>query len=100
MRNFNEFGITPKVKSFEGEKLKMYNVINKQIVVVDFKCAESKFKDRGSGKLLTLQIIVDNAKHILFTGSLNLIEMVNAVPKSEFPFITTIVKNNDRLEFT
>jgi hypothetical protein len=99
MYSFKEFGIKPTVKAFEGDKIKIERIINKLIVVSDFKIDKSKF-DKGSGKLLTLQIIVDNGKRVLFTGSTNLIEMIQAVPKEKFPFETIITKDNDRYEFT
>lgn len=100
MNSFKDFGIKAQHKSFEGDKIRIDKILNKQIVVEDYKSAESKFKEKGSGKLLTLQIIVDNAKRVLFTGSTSLIEMIEQVPKEKFPFITTIVKENERFEFT
>jgi hypothetical protein len=99
MFSFKEFGIKPTTKAFEGDKIKIERIINKLIVVMDIKIDKSKF-DKGSGKLLTLQIIVDNGKRVVFTGSANLMEMIEAVPKEKFPFETTITKDNDRYDFT
>ena len=100
MNNFKEFGIEPQIKSFEGDKIPIRKILNKQIVVEDFKYSDSKFKDKGNGKLLTLQIIVDNTKRVVFTGSTNLIEMIGQVPKDKIPFTTIIVEENGRYEFT
>ncbi len=100
MINFKELGIKPKAQSFEGEKIKVERILNKQIIVDGFKIEPSKFKDKGNGKLLTMQIIVDNTKRVLFTGSGTLQEMIEQVPKEKFPFQATIIKENERYEFT
>lgn len=100
MHSFNEFGIKPKQQTFEGEKIKIERILNKVIIVDAFKIDESKFKDKGNGKLLTIQIIVDNNKRVLFTGSINLMDMIQEVPKDKFPFQATIIKENERYEFT
>lgn len=99
MFSFKEFGIKPTVKAFEGDKIKIDRIINKLIVVADFKIDKSKYAT-GSGKLLTLQIIVDNGKRIVFTGSANLMEMIESVPKEKLSFETTITKDHDRYDFT
>ena len=100
MHHFKDFGITPQSKGFEGDKIKIEKLLNKEIIVEAYKVEESKFKDRGSGKRLTVQIIVEKEKRIFFSGSINLIQMLESVPKDKFPFITTIVKEIDRLQFT
>lgn len=100
MHSFKDFNIKPKTKSFDGDKIKIDRILNKQILVEYYKIEESKFKDKGTGKLLTIQIFTDSSKRVLFTGSSNLIEMIEKVPKDKFPFYTTIIKENERLEFT
>lgn len=100
MNSFKDFGITSQNLGFEGEKIKIDRILNKPIIVEAYKKGESNFKEKGSGKLLTLQIIVDNNKRVLFTGSTNLMEMIERVPKDKFPFMTTIIKENERFEFT
>ena len=100
MKSFSSFNIQPQNKGFEGEKIRIDKILNKQIVVEDFKIEESKFKEKGNGKVLTLQIIVDNSKRILFSGSSTLQEMIVKVAKEDFPFTTTIIKENDRHQFT
>jgi len=100
MINFKELGIKPLEKQFEGDKIKIDRLLNKQIIVLDYKIESSKFQDKGTGKLLTLQIIVDNTKRILFTGSKILMELIEQVPKDKLPFQTTIIKENDSFLFT
>jgi hypothetical protein len=74
--------------------------MNKEIVVADFKVEDSKFTNKGSGKCLTLQIEYDNSKRVVFTGSTNLIQQIQQVPKEKFPFRATIIKENKTFQFT
>jgi hypothetical protein len=101
MKSFSQFNIQPKSKGFEGEKIKMSKILNREIVVHDFKIEDSKvFKDKGTGKCLHLQISFNNEKHIVFTSSSGLIEMIQMVPADGFPFTATIVEDNERFMFT
>lgn len=99
MNCFKEFGIKASSKNFEGDKIKIDRIINKEIIVEAFKIEDSKY-DKGNGKCLHLQIWVDNAKRVVFTGSATLMEMIDKVPADKFPFKTTIVKESDRFQFT
>jgi hypothetical protein len=99
MNSFQQFNIKPSSQAFEGDKIKIAKVINKSIVVEAFKIEDSKF-EKGNGKCLYLQIIVDNAKRVLFTGSVTLMEMIKNVPAHGFPFTTIIVHENERYQFT
>jgi hypothetical protein len=56
--------------------------------------------EKGNGKCLHLQIEVNKTFHVVFTGSVVLMDMIEKVPKDKLPFITTIVKENERLQFT
>jgi len=96
MKNFKDFGIKTSVSRFTGDKIKIKKILNGQIVVHDFSVEDSKF----DGKCLYLQISVDGTNHILFTGSKVLIDMIQHVPKTDFPFNTTIVQEDERLMFT
>jgi hypothetical protein len=101
MNSFSQFNIKVSCRAFEGEKIKIKKIINREIVVHHFKLEDSKiFKDRGTGKCLQIQISVDGKKHVLFTGSSGLIEMIQNVPESGFPFTTTIIEDNERYSFS
>jgi hypothetical protein len=99
MKQFKEFGIKPKQQGFTGDKIKMSKVLNREIVVLDYKIEDSKYGN-GAGKCLYLQIEINDTKHVMFTGSKSLIDMIDQVPKSNFPFRTTIIKENEIPEFT
>ncbi len=101
MNNFNQFNIQITSKGFEGDKIKMSKILNKEIVVFHFKIEDSKvFKERGTGKCLQMQIAVDGKKHVIFTGSTGLIEVIQKIPEDGFPFTTTIIDDNDRYKFS
>jgi hypothetical protein len=101
MNSFSQFNIAASSKNFEGDKIKMSKILNREIVVHAFKIEDSKvFKDRGTGKCLHLQISFNNEKHIVFTGSTGLIEVIEQIPASGFPFSTTIKQENERYLFT
>lgn len=101
MKQFNQFNIKPSAKGFEGDKIKMAKILNREIVVHDFRLEASKiFTEKGTRKCLHLQISINEVKYIIFTSSGGLIEAILQVPVTEFPFITTIVEENDRFIFT
>jgi len=101
MKSFEQFNIKLTTKGFEGDKIKMSKILNKVIIVYYYKIEDSKvYKDRGTCKCLQLQISINEIKHIIFTSSSGLIEMIQQVPEDGFPFETTIVQDNDRFKFT
>ena len=90
-------------KGFEGDKIKMEKILNREIVVHAYKLEESKvkvYRDRGSDKCLYLQISFNNEMYVIFTSSSCLIEAIRQIPADKFPFITIIIKENQRLRFT
>jgi len=100
LKNFKDLGITPNLKAFTGDKIKVDRILNRQITVLDYKIEISRFTDKGNGKCLYLHISFDDVKHVLFTGSSVLMDMIQRVSRENFPFITTIVRQNEHLEFT
>lgn len=101
MNSFSQFNIKAPVKGFEGEKIKISKILNREIIVHRFKIEDSKvFNSKGSGKCLYLEISMNDKKHVVFTGANGLIETITQVPESGFPFKTTIIEENDRYLFT
>lgn len=100
MNRFSQFNIKATASPFEGDKIKMSKILNKEIVVHHYKIEPSKvFADRGTGQCLHLQISLNNEKHIVFTSSSGLIEQIQQVPQEGFPFTATIVEQNDKYLF-
>lgn len=100
MKRFSDFNIKPSHGRFIGEKIKMYNVLNREIIVHDFKVNDSKFKESNSKECLYLQIEIEGAKRVLFTGSKVLVSMIKNVPKENIPFKTTIIKEGETFQFS
>ena len=100
MRKFKDFGIAPAGKIMTGDKIKIQKVVNREIVVHDYEIKPSNYPEKGNGKCLHLQIALGENRHVIFTGSVPLQEMIERVPKENFPFSTTIVRENERFEFT
>ncbi len=100
MKQFSELGIETSLKSFEGDKISPESVLNKNIKVIAFKIQDSKYKDKGNGKCLHMQIELNGEKRVLFTGSGYLMDTIQKVKEADFPFTTIIIKENRRFEFT
>lgn len=100
MNKFKDFNISTTTKSFTGDKIKISKVMNREIVVYDYRIEPSKIFKEKDGKCLYLQIGIGDARHVVFTSASGLIEAIQKVPKSNFPFTTTIVEENERFIFT
>lgn len=96
MNEFRDFGIKSTLNHFVGEKIRISKVLNRQIVVESYQINDSKFKDR----VLKIQIRLDDESRIIFTGSKVLINMIEQIPKDNFPFRTTIVQVGESYQFT
>ena len=100
MKDFKDFNIKFEYKSFIGDKIKMDRILNREIIVHDYKIEDSKYYKENESKCLNIQIELGSIKHILFTGSKSLLEMIQKVKKEDFPFKTIITKENQYLEFS
>jgi hypothetical protein len=100
MRQFKDFGIVPEIKNFVGDKIKMDRILNKEITVIDYTIEDSILQNKPGSKCLYLQIAIKGDKHVVFSGSIFLMNMIQKVPRDDFPFQTTIVKVDGHLEFT
>jgi len=100
MKRFSDLNIENNHHSMVGEKMKIAKVLNREIIIHSFRIEKSKYPKNKSGMCLYLQIEVDEVKWVIFTGSDVLIEQIKQVDEKDFPFITTILKNNEYFEFT
>lgn len=98
MKSFKDFNLKPQFNAFTGEKIGVDKLLNVEITVHDFKIGDST-KKIGS-KMLTLQIEHKGERRVVFTGATILQQLIQQIPKEEFPFKTTIVKQGEHLEFT
>lgn len=98
MNNFKDFDIKPEITCFTGEKINTSKLLDKDIIVMDFKVVPSNYEGRGSR--LDLQIEYRDEPRVVFTSAKYLIQTIERVPKDKFPFKTKICKNGEYLEFT
>lgn len=88
MHKFSDFA---EEGSLSGDKIKIADVVNREIVVKGFKITPSRFHKSNSERCLTLQLEVEGKTFILFTGSTILAEQLEKY-KDHLPFAATIVK--------
>ena len=103
MNRYSQFNIKTPERAFEGDKVKISRILNREIVVHHFKIKDSEvkaFKDKGSGKCLHLQISFNNEMHVVFTSGRALMEVIEQIPADKFPFETVIVEDNGMYKFT
>lgn len=84
---FSEFA-TAKLP-MPGIKKHLEQVLNKEIMVVDFRVTESKH--RQNSKCLQIQFVMDNEICVVFTGSAVLLDQIQ-FSQDKMPFLTTITK--------
>lgn len=97
MTDFPRFGdFADERKRLEGAKMRIVDIVNKDILVTDFSISPSKYSsENGAPKLrLTLEFIIDGEKHVIFTGSEVLIAQIEKY-KENIPFYT-VIKHIDR----
>lgn len=97
MKKFNELGISKQTGQFVGDKIKIERILNCEITVYGYKIEDSKIEDEkrkkgASDKCLYLQIIYKGEKRVVFTGSKVLMGVIVQVDQKDFPFKTTIIK--------
>lgn len=103
IRNFN-LDECKKFASFAHDKLPMAGtkkrldeVLNQEIVIFDFRITKST-KREGSD-CLQLQFLLNGEVYILFTGSVVLLDQIQAA-KENMPFKTTIIKIDKYYSFS
>ena len=92
MKKFGDFAKEEKV--MDGEKIKIEDVLDKEIFVFAYKIKNSQFNKTNSEKYLIMQFKLNGEKHIAFTGSNVLIDQIERY-KDELPF-STIIKRVDK----
>jgi len=101
MTHFSEMNIPQQNNHFVGNKVSILDILNENIEVHQYKIVASKLEPgKGSGRCLHLQIQKDNTKHVVFSGSENLMRQIEEVDKDKFPFIATIRKKERLLYFS
>uniref|UniRef100_A0A6M3M1B5 Uncharacterized protein n=1 Tax=viral metagenome TaxID=1070528 RepID=A0A6M3M1B5_9ZZZZ len=84
-------------KSFDGDKKKIDDISNQEILIIDYKIKDSK-QHKGS-QYVTIQFKIDDVNYIVFTGSKVLSEQLEKY-KDNIPFYTQIKKIDKYYTFT
>jgi len=92
---FSDFAEESKV--FDGDKIRIDDILNQEILIIDFKIKDSK--KRQDTLYATIQFKIDDVNHIVFTGSGVLIDQLEKY-KDSLPFYTTIKKIDRYYTFT
>jgi hypothetical protein len=88
MKRFSEFA--EESGPLDGNKIRIDDILNKELIITGYKIKESKYPKSGP-KCLTLQVVLDDKKYVLFTGSVVLLEQMEKY-QDHLPFIATIQK--------
>ena len=80
----------------DGEKLKIADILNKEILVTGFRVKNSK---HNAGTCLTIQFMMGDEKHVAFTGSGVLLDQCKLY-EAELPFVATMRKIDKYFTFT
>lgn len=92
---FSDFA--EETKSFEGDKKKIDDILNEDILIIDYKIKDSK-QHKGT-QYVTIQFKLEDMYYIVFTGSKVLSEQLEKY-KENIPFYTQIKKIDKYYTFT
>lgn len=98
LKKFSDFA-SEEDFSFTGDKLKIEEIVGKEVIVKGCKIGKSKYSKNGDDKVLTLYYEISDVDHVTFTGSSVLIDQSEKY-KDEMPFTTKIEKVNKFYTFT
>lgn len=91
MLKFSDFA--HDIKPLDGKKIKIADILDKQITVIGFKIKTSNFK-KGCGRYAAIQTEIAGERFVSFTGSEILIEQLEKYGE-HIPF-TTEIKQIDK----
>jgi hypothetical protein len=92
-----KFGDFAEEDVFDGDKIRLDEILNKEILVTGFRIKDSHQK---KGTLyLTIHFELDSVKHVTFTGSTVLMDQLKKY-ESHLPFLSTIKKINRHYTFS
>ena len=89
MKRFSDFA--EEAKPLDGEKVKIKDILDKEIAIIGYRVATSKFRGSNSSQCLTLPFELEWERRVLFTGSGVLIEQIEKYG-DQIPFLATIRK--------
>jgi hypothetical protein len=91
------FGDFAEEDPFDGDKLRIDEILNKEILVTGYKIKDSHQKKNT--KYLTIHFTLESKPHVTFTGSTVLMDQLKKY-ESHIPFYSTIKKINRHYTFS
>ena len=88
-KRFSDFA--EEDRPLDGNKLKIDDILNREIEITAYRISESKFTDRKHGKCLSVQFNIEGTVRIFFTGSEILVRQIEKY-KEHIPFLATVRK--------
>lgn len=85
MHKFSDFA---DEKPLDGDKMKLEEILNCEVIIKEYKVTNSKY---NKNKLLTIQVEINEANRVIFTGSEVLLNQLEKY-KTNLPFIASINK--------
>lgn len=96
MKNVHRFSDFANDNILDGEKKRLSEILNQEIIVTSFNVTPSK---KNSGECLKLQYEIGGKKYVTFTGSVVLIKQCKE-NKDQMPFVTVIKQVGKYYSFT
>lgn len=87
MHSFSDFA---DEKPLAGDKLRIKDILGKEIIMKAYRITESKMND-NKGPCMMMQYELDGEEHVTFTGSGVLIRQMEKYHE-HLPFKTTLIK--------
>lgn len=97
MNEYPKFSDFADIATFDGDKLKLGDILDKTILVLGYAIKDSK-KKQGT-KYVTIHFRLDDKPHVVFTASQVLIDQLIRY-KDKIPFYGTIKKINNYYTFS
>ena len=97
-KSFKELGIKITHTNLVGEKIHINRILNLEITVHGYQIENSKHYT--GTKCLWMQIEYKDKMAVVFSSSKCLMQALEQIDKNDFPFVTTIVENSKRHEFS
>jgi hypothetical protein len=98
-KRFSELNVKVNYTRLIGQKQNLRNVLEKEITVHAFLIKPSKYPGK-SDRCLYLQYNHEGKMYVSFSIAKYLMETLECLPETAFPFITTISNKNEIYEFT
>jgi hypothetical protein len=72
----------------DGDKKKIAEIQNKEILVLNFRIQKSKIKD---GNYAIIQFVLDNKKYVIFTTARRVMKKLER-HKDKMPYLATVIQ--------